>query len=224
MLELSTYWQAIDRDPERLARTQPYARLANIDEQNWGFVVEESRQPLTPDGFTFRSDTRLQVPSGLPPGVYQIDLGLFVGGRPVGVRNMELVELLPTQGSIRVGPVQVKPGGAFADLPQNSDTTFDRHVRLESFDLQLGLNDRRSSPLPVPVTTPVDGAGASPVATLPAGETLQVDLLWRSLQDHPGVFIVNVDPGRRPGLPLGHPRGRARRPDVPELDVVRRTR
>jgi hypothetical protein len=191
-LELSTYWQSIDRDAERMARSQPYARLANIDEQNWGFVVEESRQALTPDGFTFRSDTRLLVPSGLPPGVYQIDLGLFVGGRPVGVRNMELVELLPTQGSIRVGPVQVKSGGPFVDLPQNSDTNFDRHVKLESFDLQLGLNDRRSSPLPVPVTIPVDGAGSSPVATLPAGETLQVDLLWRSLQDHPGVFIVNV--------------------------------
>ena len=192
VLELSTYWQSIDRDAERLARSQPYARLANIDEQNWGFVIEERRQPLTPDGFTFRSDTRIQVPPGLPPGVYQIDLGLFIGGRPVGVRNMELVELLPTQGSIRVGPVQVKAGGPFVDLAHNSDTTFDRHVILESFDLQRGLNDRRSSPLPIPVTTPVDATGSTPVATLPAGETLQVDLLWRSLQDHPGVFIVNV--------------------------------
>ena len=185
-LELSTYWQSIDRDAERLARSQPYARLANIDEQNWGFVVEESRQALTADGFTFRSDTRLLVPNGLPPGVYQIDLGLFVGGRPVGVRNMELVELLPTQGSIRVGPVQVKSGGAFVELPQNVDTTFDRHVKLESFDLQQGLNDRRSSPRPIPIE------GSPAVATVPAGETLQVDLLWRSLQNHPGVFIVNV--------------------------------
>jgi hypothetical protein len=192
VLQLSTYWQSIDRDREKLERSQPYARLANIDEQNWGFVVEESRRALTADGFTFRSDTHLKVPNGLPPGVYQIDLGLFVGGRPVGVRNMELVELLPTQGSIRVGPVQVKAGGEFADLPQNSDTTFDRHVVLESFDLQRGLNDRRSSPLPIPVTVPLDGATAAPVATAPAGETFQVDLLWRSLQDHPGVFIVNV--------------------------------
>jgi hypothetical protein len=192
VLQLSTYWQSIDRDREKLERSQPYARLANIDEQNWGFVVEESRQVLTADGFTFRSDTHLKVPNGLPPGVYQIDLGLFVGGRPMGVRNMELVELLPTQGSIRVGPVQVKAGGAFADLPQNSDTTFGRHVVLESFDLQRGLNDRHSSPLPIPVTVPLDGATAAPVATAPAGETFQVDLLWRSLQDHPGVFIVNV--------------------------------
>jgi hypothetical protein len=185
-LQLSTYWQAINRDPERIARTQPYARLANIDEQNWGFVVEEQRQPLTPDGMTFRSDTRLQIPSGLPPGVYQIDLGLFVGGRPVGVKNMELVELLPTQGSIRIGPVQVKQGGAFQNLPQISNQTFERHVRLESFDLHLGLNDRRAAPESVPV------AGSPAVATLPAGETLQLDLLWRSLQDHPGVFIVNA--------------------------------
>jgi hypothetical protein len=185
-LQLSTYWQAIARDPERIERTQPYARLANIDEQNWGFVVEEQRQRLTPDGLTFRSDTRLMVPSGLPPGVYQIDLGLFVGGRPVGVKNMELVELLPTQGSIRVGPVQVKQGGTFQNLPQIISQTFDRHVRLESFDLHLGLNDRRAAPEPVQV------GGSPAVATMPAGETLQLDLLWRSLQDHPGVFIVNA--------------------------------
>jgi hypothetical protein len=108
------------------------------------------------------------------------------------VRNMELVELLPTQGSIRIGPVQVKSGGPFIELPLNSDTTFDRHVKLESFNVQRGLNDRRSSPAPIPVTTPVDGPDGSAVATVAAGETLQVDLLWRSLQDHPGVFIVNV--------------------------------
>ncbi|MCC7372311.1 MAG: hypothetical protein IT306_28110 [Chloroflexi bacterium] len=186
VLELSTYWEAIQRDAERLARSQPYARLSNIDEQNWGFVVEERRQPLTADGFTFRSDTRLLVPNGLPPGVYQIDLGLFVGGRPQGVKNMELVELLPTQGSIRVGPVQVKAGGAFANLPQVANQTFSQHVRLESFDVQLGLNDRRPRPSPVPIE------GSPAVATLPAGETLQLDMLWRSLQDHPGVFIVNA--------------------------------
>jgi len=186
VLELSTYWQAISRDPERLARSQPYARLANIDEQNWGFVVEQRRESLSADGLTFRSDTQLLVPNGLPPGVYQIDLGMFVGGRPVGVKNMELVELLPTQGSIRVGPVQVKAGGPFADLPLLTKQTFNNQVRLESFNVQLGLNDRRSSPGAVAVQ------GSPAVATLPAGETLQVDLLWRSLQDHPGVFIVNV--------------------------------
>ncbi|MGE3273081.1 MAG: hypothetical protein AB7P40_30390, partial [Chloroflexota bacterium] len=186
VLELSTYWEAIERDQERLARSTPYARLSNIDEQNWGFVVEESRQALSADGFTFRSDTRLQVPNGLPPGVYQIDLGLFVGGRPVGVRNMELVELLPTQGSIRVGPIQVKSGGEFADLPLITDQTFDRHVKLESFNVQLGLNDRR----PAPKAVEIDGMPQT--AHIPAGETLQLDLLWRSLQDHPGVFIVNA--------------------------------
>jgi hypothetical protein len=185
-LELATYWQAIKRDAETIERTQPYARLSNIDEQNWGFVVEESRQNISPDGFTFRSNTRIQVPSGLPPGVYQIDLGLFVGGRPVGVKNMELVELLPTQGSIRIGPVQVKQGGTFAELAHNSDQTFSRHVRLESFDLQLGLNDRRPAP------RAVETSGSPAVATMPAGETLQIDLLWRSLLDHPGVFIVNA--------------------------------
>jgi hypothetical protein len=186
VLELSTYWEAIQRDAARLERSQPYARLSNIDEQNWGFVVEEQRVPLTADGFTFRSDTRLLVPHGLPPGVYQIDLGLFVGGRPVGVRNMELVELLPTQGSIRVGPVQVRAGSQFVNLPQVTGQTFAQHVRLESFNIQLGLNDRR----PRPAEIPIEGNPA--LATFPAGETLQLDMLWRSLQDHPGVFIVNA--------------------------------
>lgn len=186
-LELSTYWQAIDtRDPERVERAQPYARLTNIDEQNWDFAVEERRESVTPDGLTFRSDTRLEVPTGLPPGVYQIDLGAFMQGRPLGVRNMELVELLPTQGSIRIGPVQVKSGGPQTDLPRISDATFEHQVRLESFDLQLGLNDRRPSPREVHIE------GEPAAAKVPAGETLQLDLLWRSLINHPGVYIVKA--------------------------------
>jgi hypothetical protein len=64
--------------------------------------------------------------------------------------------------------------------------TFDRHVRLESFNVQLGLNDRRPAPAAVPIV------GSPPVATMPAGETFQLDFLWRSLQDHPGIFIVNA--------------------------------
>jgi hypothetical protein len=187
-LELSTYWQGINpRDAERLSRAEPYARLANIDEQNWSFNVEEHRQALTPDGLTFRSDTRLQVPTGLPPGVYQIDLGVFVGGRPLGVRNMELVELLPTQGSIRIGPIQVQRGNGEGQLARVANVSYGQPVRLESFDVQLGLSDRRSAPQAIPIE------GEPPVAKLPAGETLQLDLLWRSLIDHPGVYIVSAE-------------------------------
>ena len=184
-LGLATYWQSITRDAERIARTQPYARLSNIDEQNWGFATEATRTPLTPDGMTFRSDTQLAVPSGLPPGVYQIDLGAFSrNGRPLPVRNMEMVELLPTQGSIRVGPVQVRGGGAVENLARLSGATFDNRARLESFDVRLGLHDRRQVPEPVKYI--------GDVAQIDAGETLQLDMLWRSLRDHPGVFTVSA--------------------------------
>ncbi|MDP8923708.1 MAG: hypothetical protein M3O34_12610, partial [Chloroflexota bacterium] len=184
-LDLSTYWQGIDREPERIRRTQPYARLSNIDEQNWGFATEARRTALTPDGLTFRSDTQLVVPAGLPPGVYQIDLGAFSRtGRPMPVRNMELVELLPTQGSIRVGPVHVRGGGAPAELARTSGATFDNRARLESFDLQIGLNARRQVPEPVRYR--------GDVALIESGETLQLDLLWRSLRDYPGVFTVSA--------------------------------
>ena len=104
---------------------------------------------------------------------------------------MELVELLPTQGSIRIGPVQVKPGGAVRrPAPEH------RHdVRPPRQAGVVRPSDRAERPPLVaaagPVTTRSTGR-QPPVATLPAGETLQVDLLWRSLQDHPGVFIVNV--------------------------------
>ena len=185
-LELSTYWQGIDREPERVARTQPYARLSNIDEQNWGFVTEQSRVPITPDGLTFRSDTRLVVPPGLPPGVYQLDLGAFSrSGRPMPVRNMEMVELLPTQGSIRVGPVQVRGGGDHEALPRQSGANFDSRAVLDSFDLQVGLNDRRVVPQAMKYT--------GDVAVIEAGETLQLDMLWRSLRNHPGVFTVSAE-------------------------------
>ena len=184
-LELSTYWQAISREPERVSRTEPYARLSNIDEQNWDFATEATRTALTPDGMTFRSDMQLTVPAGLPPGVYQIDLGAFSrSGRPMPVRNMEMVELLPTQGSIRVGPVQVRGGGAEAELAHPSGANFDNRARLESFDLTIGLNDRRQVPQAVKYS--------GDVALIEAEETLQLDLLWRSLQDHPGVFTVSA--------------------------------
>jgi hypothetical protein len=71
---------------------------------------------------------------------------------------------------------------------------------LESFDLQRGLNDRRSSPMPIPVTTPRDGAGRrdipgrSAVALAPGS---------------PGRLHRQRNPRRRSGLPLGDPRGRA---------------
>src|SRR5207248_8824680 len=46
-LELSTYWQGINtRDAERLARAEPYARLANIDEQNWSFEIGRATSEL----------------------------------------------------------------------------------------------------------------------------------------------------------------------------------
>ena len=187
-LELATYWQGIASDPDRVARSQPYARLSNIDEQNWGFVGEAARTNLAADGLTFRSDMALDVPSGLPPGVYQIDLGAFTReGRPLPVRNMELVELLPTQGSIRVGPVQVRPGGGpLVQLGLPAGANYENRVRLESFGLQLGLSDRRSAPLPVQAD-PTAGA-----AQARAGETLQIDLLWRSLRAHPGRFTVSA--------------------------------
>ncbi len=187
-LELSTYWHGLT-EPQRVARTKPYARLSNIDEQNWGFVTETSRTSLRQDGMTFRSDLILQVPRGLPPGVYQIDLGAFSrDGRPMPVRNMELVELLPTQGSIRVGPVQVSRGGSEPGdgLRLGSGATWDQRARLESFDLSIGLSDRRVTPGTVAVD-PMTGE-----AKPRAGETLQIDLLWRSLADHPGRLAVSA--------------------------------
>ena len=135
--------------------------------------------------------TRTSRSPGLPPGVYQIDLGLFVGGRPVGVRNMELVELLPTRG--RCGrPVQVNPGGTLrrSSPERRHDVRPARQARV------VRPSDRAERPPLCAVAGPGRDSGRRgdepPVATLPAGETLQVDLLWRSLQDHPGVFIVNV--------------------------------
>ena len=187
-LELATYWRGIGTDAERIARSQPYARLSNIDEQNWAFATENGRASLDAEGRTFRSDTTIAVPSGLPPGVYQIDLGAFTReGRPLPVRNMELVELLPTQGSIRVGPVQVRPGGGpLAQLRVPSGANYENRIRLESLDVQLGLSDRRSAPMPIEVDPQAGLARAR------AGETLQVDLLWRSLRAHPGRFTVSA--------------------------------
>src|SRR5262249_18304038 len=114
-------------------------------------------------------------------------LGAYMGGRPLGVRNMELVELLPTQGSIRIGPIQVQHGGGEGQLALNADLTYQQPVRLESFNVELGLSDRRSAPQAIPIT------GDPPVARFPAGETLQLDLLWRALIDHPGVYIVSAE-------------------------------
>ena len=54
-----------------------------------------------PGSDAFRSSVRLPVPAAQAPGAYQIDIGAMTReGRPLAVKNMELVELLPTQGSV----------------------------------------------------------------------------------------------------------------------------
>jgi hypothetical protein len=184
---VSTYWQTLVDDQDRIARAKPYARLSNIDEQNWAFITETSRTNLDSRGSLFRSDMPLKIPSGMAPGVYQLDLGVFArDGRPMAVRNMELVELLPTQGSIRVGPVLVRKGAdAVAQLPLPADANFEGKARLESFALQVGLSDRRSSPAAIDIEP-------GPLAEARAGDVMQVDLLWRSLRDNPGRFVVST--------------------------------
>jgi hypothetical protein len=184
-LELSTYWQTIGRDAERAVRARPYARLTNIDEQNWDFATEQARTSVG-DGTVFRSDHLLRAPSGLPPGLYQIDVGaLSRDGRPLPIRDMELVELLPSQGWVRIGPVQVAaaPAAPAESLRVASGARYDERVLLDSFDLQIGLSERRSTPEPIPI----DG-----VARARAGETLQLDLLWRALRSRPGDVTVRA--------------------------------
>ncbi|MFN8523204.1 MAG: hypothetical protein U0821_08885 [Chloroflexota bacterium] len=187
-LQLATYWQGISLDADRVARSRAYARLSNIDEQNWSFATEVARAPISADGSIFRSDLELAVPPGLPPGVYQIDLGAFGrDGRPFGVRNMELVELLPTQGSVRVGPVEVRAGDPnVPGLEAASGAVYGERVKLESFGLSYGLNERRSAPSPINVDARAGLAAAR------AGDTLQIDMLWRSLVDHPGRYVVSA--------------------------------
>ena len=171
---------------------------------------------LTPDGLTFRSDTRFRFRAACRRASTRSTSGSSWAGGPSECKNMELVELLPTQGSIRIGPVQVKSGATFANLRRSADQTFEQRgtpgvVRCSAWPERPSVVAASQSRL---VADP-------PVANVPAGETLQLDLLWRSLLDHPGVYIVNTDAGRRAGLPMGLSQDRARRPDVPKLDVVR---
>ena len=67
-----------------------------------------------------------------------------------------------------------------------SGVTWDDRLVLESFDLHAGVSDRRPTAAAVEIDKP---KGA---ADLRVGETLQVDLLWRSLRAHPGRFTVSV--------------------------------
>ena len=106
-LTLNLYWQPEPGQAERAGRTEAFVRLTNIDEQNWWFATESGREPVGASG-AYRTALPVRIPSGLAPGVYQLDVGALTReGRPLGVKNMELVELLPTQGSIRLGPLYV---------------------------------------------------------------------------------------------------------------------
>lgn len=188
-LELAVYWLALDSPQARERSSGPkvYARLTNIDEQQWSQAVE-TRSETLPDGQTVRSLVLLPVPPAQPPGAYQIEVGLFAGdSKPLAVKNMELVELLPTQGSVRLGPLLVRPGGGETpNLRLAAGTSFENAVRLESFDVSKGVSERRLFSEAAP-----PGASNASVRAA-AGDTLQLDLLWRALRDRPGHYLVSV--------------------------------
>src|SRR5439155_23296097 len=107
-------------------------------------ALEETHDAL-PDGTGFRSALRLPVPFGQAPGVYQIDVGALArDGKPYAVKNMELVELLPTEGSVRLGPLLVRSGPApTAPLRLAAGANFENAVQLDSYDVAKGVNERR---------------------------------------------------------------------------------
>jgi hypothetical protein len=188
-LDLGIYWQPMGatQADEQAAASRVYARLSNIDEQQWSQAIEESREAL-PDGRTFRSLVRLPVPPAQPPGVYQIDVGAQArDGKPYPVKNMELVELLPTQGSVRLGPLRVRSNDADApSLRLPAGSSFDNAVRLESYDVGKGVGDRRLFSEAAAVDLPGGPLRAA------AGETLQLDFVWRALRARPGQYVISA--------------------------------
>ncbi len=185
-LMVNLYWKPEPGQADRAARSEAFVRLTNIDEQNWSFATETARESIGTDG-SYRTSVPLEVPAGLAPGVYQLDVGALSQGRNIGVRNMELVELLPTQGSIRLGPLHVTEGGtASAGLRYPAKALFADKVGIEGFQLTRGLSDRQ------PVPEPVSLASESETANVAAGETLQVDIAWRALATSPGIYHMSA--------------------------------
>jgi hypothetical protein len=150
--------------------------LTNIDEQQWSQAVEIAREAL-PDGSSFRSLLQLPIPGAQPPGLYQIDIGAQErNGRPLAVKNMELVELLPTQGSVRLGPLPVAAArDDAAPLRLAADANFEGALRLESFEVSRGVNDQRFFPEPAE-------SGDRGALRATAGDTIQLDFIWRALK------------------------------------------
>jgi hypothetical protein len=185
-LSLNLYWRPEPGQAERAARTEAFVRLTNIDEQNWWFATETAREPVGSDG-DYRTTIPVQIPEGLAPGVYQLDVGALSQGRNIGVRNMELVELLPTQGSIRLGPLYVTEGGSTtANLRYPAKALFADKIGIEGFQLARGLSDRQPVPEPVPL------AAESGTPAIAAGDTLQVDVAWRALTSSPGIYHMSA--------------------------------
>jgi hypothetical protein len=187
-LDLTVYWRPLEAG-DRVATSRVYARLSNIDEQQWSQAVETDREPLD-GGQLFRSHVKLPIPAAQPPGVYQIDIGA-VGrdGRPFAVRNMEQVELLPTQGSVRLGPLLVRrapPAGQAAALRLPGGVNFEQAVQLESYEVSKGVDDRR---LFVEPANPASPGGPLQAA---AGDTLQLDFLWRALRGRLERYTISA--------------------------------
>jgi hypothetical protein len=184
-LELAVYWRSLDGS-EPAAGSRIYARLSNIDEQQWSQALEESRETLR-DGSIVRSLLKLPIPPGQGPGAYQIDVGAVArNGRNLPVKYMELVELLPTQGSVRLGPLLVRSDShEAAGLRLRAGANFENAVRLDSYDVSRGVTDRRLFVEPT-------GAAADGALQAAAGDTLQLDLLWRALRERPGHFQISA--------------------------------
>ncbi|MBI2954353.1 MAG: glycosyltransferase family 39 protein [Chloroflexi bacterium] len=197
-VQISLFWRFLERDLKP-AEYRPFARLTNSFDQTWAYVESDSAYPEASSRSGSMVDTKLPlaIPPAMPPGVYQIEVGLqsVSASLPLEVARAHVVPMLPGERGGRIGPLIVDKGAAGNGKPARlgeaghlaDPVDFQRRLGLLDYKVVDGEALRSGRP-----GNPLAPSAQPQSWTTRAGETVHIDLLWRAREKMGDDLVVTA--------------------------------
>ena len=175
-LAITLHWRR-QSDEDSTSDAQLYVRLSTY-RREWA-IATLAELPTAGGDPPRMSRGTLHVPTGLPPGGYQLQIGAWSPTKGelalIGYRHTALYSGIASAGVILV--TEPSFGDAASGLPNKSDARFGDNVTLLGYEVSPTTPDRRLSPLTPSASQP------GPVWSAAAGDPLHLTLLWRAEGD-----------------------------------------
>ncbi|MDO8671461.1 MAG: 6-pyruvoyl-tetrahydropterin synthase-related protein, partial [Dehalococcoidia bacterium] len=197
---LTIFWRKISSDPKNQYR--PFIRLTNRFDQTWAYDSASVDRLETGSGRDdiLASTFNLTIPSGTPPGTYEIEIGFdsITTKKILEVRRTWVVPDLPSERGIRIGPLvlsQGRPSSSSGSLTlgitdrPNLATPIHFGDALGLLDLSVVDGEARKSGKPGQALTRETESNSWQSR---AGETIHVDLLWQARRKMPEDYTITA--------------------------------